>query len=78
MNLIKKILISLVVILVLVGAYVAWSVRGTPAQFALNDTTGPRPKLADPDEQTIPTIKTADPIGWKDGETPVEIGRAHV
>lgn len=71
MNLFKKILISLVVILVLVGAYVAWSVRGTPAQFALNDTTGPRPKLADPDEQTIPTIKTADPIGWKDGEAPV-------
>lgn len=71
MNLIKKILIALVVVVALVGAWIAWSVHGSPAQFTLNETTGPKPKLADPDEQTIPTIKTADPVGWKDGEAPV-------
>ncbi|HQS97751.1 MAG TPA: PQQ-dependent sugar dehydrogenase, partial [Novosphingobium sp.] len=71
MNLIKKILITLAVFVVIVGAWVAWSIRGPAAEFTLQETTGPRPKLADPDEQTIPTIKTADPVGWKDGETPV-------
>ncbi len=71
MNLLKKILIALVVVIALIGAYVAWSIHGTSAQFTLDETTGSRPKLADPDEQTIPTIKTADPIGWKDGEMPV-------
>ncbi|MBB3859873.1 glucose/arabinose dehydrogenase [Novosphingobium hassiacum] len=71
MNLIKKILIAIVVIIAIIAAYIAWSIHGTSAQYSLADTTGTRPKLADPDEQTIPTIKTADPIGWKDGEAPV-------
>ena len=71
MNIFKKILIALVAIAVLIGAYVAWAVRGPAAQFPLQETTGPRPKLADPDEQTIPTVRTADPIGWQDGEAPV-------
>lgn len=71
MNLIKKILIAILVIIALVGGYIAWSIHGKSAQFTLDETTGPRPKLADPDEQSIPTIRTADPIGWKDGESPV-------
>lgn len=71
MNLIKKILIALVVIFALVGAWIAWSIRGPAAEFSLNDTTGPRPKLAEPNEQTIPTVRTADPVGWKDGEAPI-------
>ena len=71
MNFIKTILTMLVVIIAIVGAWVAWSIRGPAAEFTLNDTTGPRPKLAEQDEQTVPSIKTADPIGWKDGETPV-------
>lgn len=71
MNLIKKILVTLAVILVLFGIYVAWSIRGSSAQFSLQETTGIRPKLATPDSQMIPTIRTADPIGWKDGEAPV-------
>lgn len=71
MNLIKKILIALGVIVVIIGVYIALSVRGGSAEFSLEETTGPQPKLARPDSQTIPTIRTADPIGWKDGETPV-------
>lgn len=71
MTLIKKILAALLALAVLAGAYIAWSIRGPAAQYSLQDTTGPRPKLAEPDEQTIPTIRTADPVGWKDGETPV-------
>ncbi|MFY7836652.1 MAG: PQQ-dependent sugar dehydrogenase [Novosphingobium sp.] len=71
MNIIKKILITIIVIIAIVGAWVAWSIRGPAAEFSTNDTTGPKPKLAEPNEQTIPTIKTADPVGWKDGEAPV-------
>ncbi|MFN3425197.1 MAG: PQQ-dependent sugar dehydrogenase [Novosphingobium meiothermophilum] len=71
MNLLKNILVTLGVIAALLGAWVVWSVRGPAAEFSVEETTGPRPKLAEPDEQTIPTVRTADPIGWKDGEAPV-------
>ncbi|MFN4223041.1 MAG: sorbosone dehydrogenase family protein, partial [Novosphingobium meiothermophilum] len=71
MNLLKNILVTLGVIAALLGAWVVWSVRGPAAEFSVEETTGPKPKLAEPDEQTIPTVRTADPIGWKDGEAPV-------
>ncbi len=34
-------------------------------------TIGPDPALKAPVVQTIPTVKTADPIGWTEGERPV-------
>ncbi|QOV93900.1 sorbosone dehydrogenase family protein [Novosphingobium sp. ES2-1] len=71
MKLLKKLLIALLVIVAIIAAWVAWSIHGSPAEYTLNETSGPKPKLARPDGQTIPTIKTADPIGWKDGEAPV-------
>lgn len=33
-------------------------------------TIGPDPALERPAVQTVPTVKTADPIGWAQGETP--------
>ncbi|HQS68821.1 MAG: sorbosone dehydrogenase [Novosphingobium sp. 28-62-57] len=71
MNLIKTIAAMLATVIAIAGVWVAWSVRGPEAEFALSETTGPRPKLAEPDEQTVPSIKTAEPVGWKDGELPV-------
>ena len=71
MKLLKKLLIALLVIVAIVAAWVAWSIHGSSAEYTLNETSGPKPKLARPEGQTIPTIKTADPIGWKDGEAPV-------
>ena len=36
----------------------------------IGKTTGPDPRLEAPKVQTLPTIKTADPIGWAEGEAP--------
>ena len=71
MSTLRKILIVLLVVLVLGLGYVAWAVRGSEGQYSLEQLSGPHPKLADPDPQTIPTIVIAEPVGWKAGEAPV-------
>ena len=58
--------------LVVVVALGLWIVtRPDTADFAETQLSGPHPKLDKPDAETIPTIVTADPIGWKQGEAPV-------
>ncbi|OYX65611.1 MAG: sorbosone dehydrogenase [Sphingomonadales bacterium 32-64-17] len=71
MSRLKKILIALVVILVLLAALGWWLLRGDPAELTLEQTTGTDPVLATPDEQTIPTVKVAKPVGWGDDGAPV-------
>jgi glucose/arabinose dehydrogenase len=44
--------------------------RPDTADLTLAQTTGPRPTLAEADAETIPTVKIAEPIGWKAGEAP--------
>jgi glucose/arabinose dehydrogenase len=48
-----------------------WLLSGQTAQYTEAQVTGLKPKLAYPDAQTIPTIRVADPVGWKAGEAPV-------
>ncbi|BEV02404.1 sorbosone dehydrogenase family protein [Novosphingobium olei] len=67
----RKIILGLLVIFVALGLFVAWVLRGSPAEYSLADTTGPKPKLAEPDPQTFPTLGLAKPIGWGANETPV-------
>jgi glucose/arabinose dehydrogenase len=64
MRILKKILITLVVLLLVGGAVIWWATRPVPATKSLEDTTGTNPTLAEPDEQTIPTVGVARPIGW--------------
>tara|TARA_A100001391_G_scaffold136353_1_gene95020 strand:- start:36717 stop:38177 length:1461 start_codon:yes stop_codon:yes gene_type:complete len=70
MSRLKKILIALVVIIVVVAALGWWLTRGDPAELSLEETTGTDPVLAAPDEQTIPTVKVAKPIGWGEDGAP--------
>ena len=58
-------LIALVAIGIFV--YLAWPDK---AQLDVNAVTGARPDITAPREQVIPTVGTADPIGWKNGERP--------
>ncbi|MCW1382244.1 sorbosone dehydrogenase family protein [Novosphingobium sp. KCTC 2891] len=71
MSLLKKILVGALVLVVAVGLFLVWVLRGDTAQYPLADTTGPKPKLAEPAPQTFPTLGLAKPIGWKAGEAPV-------
>ncbi|QZH76165.1 MAG: sorbosone dehydrogenase family protein [Erythrobacter sp.] len=74
MRTLKKILIALLVLLVVGGAILWWLTRPVPSQYTLEETSGTDPVLAEPDEQLIPTVSIAKPIGWgEDGApTPAE------
>jgi len=47
-----------------------WVLRGDPAERSVEDVTGTDPVIVAPDEQTIPTVDVAKPIGWADGKAP--------
>ena len=70
MRILKKIAIGLVVVILLLVAAGWWVMRGSPAEYTLAQVTGTDPLLAEPDEQTIPTVQVAEPIGWPDGAVP--------
>lgn len=70
MRILKKIAIGLLVAIVALVGLGWWLTRGVPAEYSVAEVTGTEPKLADPDEQTIPTVEVARPIGWKAGEAP--------
>ncbi|WP_203310348.1 PQQ-dependent sugar dehydrogenase [Sphingomonas beigongshangi] len=62
--------VALIVLLVGIAAvvYLAWP---DTARVPFDEVTGKRPKITDPRDQTIPTFKVADAVGWRDGRTPV-------
>lgn len=66
----KRILIVLAVILV--GTIIAFMVLTRPdeARLPITAVQGVRPQITPPREQSIPTIKIADVVGWKDGAKP--------
>jgi len=70
MTKLRKILIALGAILVVVLAVLAFLLRGDRADLPLDQVVGTDPTLEQPEPETIPTVKIADPIGWKEGESP--------
>ena len=70
MSILRKILIGLAVFVVVAGAGFWLVTRPDTATLSEAEVSGPRPKLIDPEPQTIPTIVTADPVGWKADEAP--------
>ena len=71
MKLLRNVLLVILGVLVVTGLFVWWNVSGRPAAYTIEETSGPHPKLADPDEQMIPQIKVASPVGWAKDEKPV-------
>ncbi|MGU3315711.1 PQQ-dependent sugar dehydrogenase [Sphingomonas sp. M6A6_1c] len=57
----------LVVIAIAVVVYLAWP---DTAQVPFDRVTGKRPQIVAPREQTLPTVKVADVVGWQGNETP--------
>ena len=71
MSLARKILLG-VLALIVIAAVALWIVtRPDKADLSLAQVSGPRPTLAEPHPQQIPTVVTAAPIGWKAIEAPV-------
>lgn len=67
----RKILLAALALVVLATGYIWWSIRGPEAQYSTDQTSGPRPTLAEEDRQQIPQVRIADPVGWATNEAPV-------
>ena len=63
---------NIVLIFIVLGVGLVWYMaRPDVAQLSLDATSGPKPTIGEPREQTIPTVKVADVDRWKAGEKPV-------
>lgn len=70
MSILKKLGIALVVILLVVAIATYFIVRGDRATVPWAEVVGGDPTLEEPDAESIPTVAIAEPVGWKEGETP--------
>ncbi len=73
MRILKKIAIGLLVLAVVLAVFAWWVVRGSPAEYSLDQVTGTDPTLAAPSPETIPTVNVARPIGWAAGQAPAAV-----
>ncbi|MEH3103145.1 MAG: sorbosone dehydrogenase family protein [Sphingomonas phyllosphaerae] len=67
----RKHVLAVIGLLIALGVaiflYLSWP---DTARRDVAAVTGARPDITPPREQVLPTVKTADPIGWKAGEAP--------
>jgi glucose/arabinose dehydrogenase len=70
MRILKKIAIALAVLLLVLVVAGWWVLRGDPAELSVDEVAGTDPTLAEPDEQMIPTVWVAEPVGWPEGAAP--------
>ena len=70
MTRLRKILLFIGIVAVGCGGLYWWFSRPDVARFDANAVTGQRPQLSDPRNQTIPTVKIADAVGWPQGGKP--------
>jgi glucose/arabinose dehydrogenase len=70
MRILKKIAIALAVLLLVLVVAGWWVLRGHPAELSVDEVAGTDPTLAEPDEQMIPTVWVAEPVGWPEGAAP--------
>ena len=71
MSILKKLGIALLVILLLAVAAGYFLTRGDTADVAFDETVGTDPTLDEPEEESIPTVAIAEPVGWAEGELPL-------
>jgi len=71
LSLLRKILIIVGGLILVFGGLYWWFSRPDVSQLDANAVTGARPTLSAPRNQTIPTVKIADAVGWPQGAKPV-------
>ncbi|MXO54758.1 sorbosone dehydrogenase family protein [Erythrobacter pelagi] len=65
-----KILIGLLVVVLAIAVAVFVVTRGDTADLTVDEVAGTDPTLQEPDAETIPTVKIAEPVGWAADEVP--------
>jgi glucose/arabinose dehydrogenase len=71
MSKLRKILLTLLVVLILLAGLGYWLTRGHTAELPVQEVTGGDPTLAEPQAESIPTVQIAEPVGWGESEVPV-------
>lgn len=67
-----KIRTILIPVLLAGAAYGGWRMLNNEhADLSVDAVTGANPTIAEPKKRLLPTVKVADVVGWKAGETPV-------
>lgn len=66
----KHILAILGLLFLVAAGIVAWLAWPDAARLDVAAVAGQRPVISAPREQVIPTIGTADPVGWAEGQAP--------
>ena len=66
----KKILAAILVIILLLIFAAALVVRGNTADKTMAEVSGTDPLLEEPEEESIPTVNIAEPVGWADDAVP--------
>lgn len=71
MKLRSKLLVLFVIVAVVLGA--AWVIltKGDTAQLSVEAVSGQKPKITPARTETVPTVKVASVVGWKDGAKPI-------
>ena len=70
MGILRKLAIALAVFVLIVGGFLFFVTRPDTADLSVDAVAGTDPTLAAPDPQSFPTVKVAEPVGWKAGEAP--------
>ncbi|MEM6476058.1 MAG: sorbosone dehydrogenase family protein [Pseudomonadota bacterium] len=70
MAILRKLAITLLVLLVIGGAGLWYLSRGNIAELSVDAVAGTDPTLEEPEAEGFPTVQIAKPVGWKDGELP--------
>jgi glucose/arabinose dehydrogenase len=66
----RKILVTLGVIIVVIVALGAWIARGNPSNRTTDQTSGKEPLLVEAESERIPSVGLAETIGWQPNEAP--------
>lgn len=67
----RKLLVALAVFMLVIGGFVFYIWRGTPARHTTEELSGKEPLIAKPRPENIPSVSIAKPVGWSKGEAPV-------
>src|SRR3546814_933821 len=70
MTFMRKLLITLLVIVLVLGVAIFWILRGESAEVPFDQVTGTDPLVEEAEGNLIPTVRIAKPVGWPDGAVP--------
>ncbi|MFL0355181.1 PQQ-dependent sugar dehydrogenase [Erythrobacter sp. GH1-10] len=70
MAILRKLAITLVVLIAVLGIAFYFLSRGDTADLTVEEVAGTDPTLQEPEAESFPTVQIAKPVGWNEGEQP--------